>query len=143
LSEVPGQIDLSVIFGPPRDVPETISAAARRRVEAVWLMPGVPVDEAKEEACRQGIPLVTGRDIVDDHRDLTSVVEPRKLGVHLRLRKVSYEDNRKSQPTGGYREAGGGGRGGGGGGRATLDEKKMVAGRPSRRKGPLRPRQPV
>jgi CoA binding protein len=104
-AEVPGQIDLTVIFGPPRDVPETISAAARRRVEAVWLMPGVPVDEAKEEARRQGIPPVTGRDIVDDHRDLTSVVEPRKLGVHLRpaqgvLRGQPQEPANRRRPRG-------------------------------------------
>lgn len=51
-------------------------------------------------------------------------------------RRRTYEDNRKDLEVKGYTAAGGGGGKGGGGKRAVLDEKKMVCGRPSPRKGP-------
>ena len=49
------------------------------------------------------------------------------------------KDARTPEDATGYVAGGGGGHKGGGGGRAVLDEKKMVAGKPSPRRGPLRP----
>jgi hypothetical protein len=56
----------------------------------------------------------------------------------VRRRKPVYEDNRKRPDDSGYRPSGGGGHVAGGGGRSVLDEKKMVTGAPSRRRGPVK-----
>jgi hypothetical protein len=118
-----------------------VEEAARKRAEAVWLAPGLDAREARARAEQLGMPLIAGRDI---HEALDAIRgdagRPRKLGVHLSRRKREYEDNRPRRPAGGYIEGGGGGKRGGGGGHAVLDERKMVAGKPSPRRGPKRRR---
>jgi hypothetical protein len=60
--------------------------------------------------------------------------------VHVRQRKATYEDNRQRPDDAGYVARGGGGHVAGGGTRSVLDEKKMVKGAPSRRRGPFKPK---
>lgn len=87
----------------------------------------------------QGLLLVVDRDIRIEHRHTEQVAgQPRKRGVNVGGRRQLYEDDRKRRNEGGYVPGGGGGRKGGGGSHAVLDEKKMVGGRPSPRRGPLR-----
>jgi hypothetical protein len=85
--------------------------------------------------------LIKERCIVEEHRHLSgSSGHPSKWGVHLRGRKATYEDNRQRPEVAGYVPAGGGGHAAGGGVRSVTDEKKMVKGAPSRRRGVFRPK---
>jgi predicted CoA-binding protein len=139
LADVPGAVDLIVIFRSAAAVPRHIREAAHKRPEAIWLPPGLSSRDAEEEAARLGLVLVEDACIEEEHRHARrGSGHPRKLGVHLGRRKPLYEDNRKHPAQTGYVAGGGGGHAGGGGVRAALDEKKMVAGRPSPRKGPLK-----
>ena len=136
LADVPGPIDIVVIFRNAAAVPGHIREVAPKGPEAVWLPPGVSSREAEDEAARLGVTLVADACIAEEHRHGSRAPgHPRKLGVHLRRRKGEYTDNRKHPEEAGYVAGGGGGHAGGGGVRAALDEKKMVAGRPSPRKG--------
>jgi uncharacterized protein len=139
LEDIPSQIDLAVIFRRAAAAPAFIPAAAAKGAEAVWLPPGVWSRAAEESAAASDVPLIKDRCIEEDHRHLsTGGGHPRKKGVHVSRRHPAFEDNRKDLQEAGYVEAGGGGRKGGGGKRTVLDEKKMVRGKPSPRKGPLR-----
>ena len=136
LADVPGPVDLVVIFRNAAAVPEHIREIGPRNLDAVWLPPGVSSGEAEAEAERIAITLVEDGCIEEEYRYANQGGgHPRKLGVHLSRRRKQYEDNRKHPKESGYVADGGGGHAGGGGVRATLDEKKMVAGRPSRRRG--------
>jgi uncharacterized protein len=146
VAEIPGQVDLVLVYGAGARVGRILEEARGKRADAVWLAPGVTARGAEAQAEAHAMGLVAGRDIVAEHREAwrdQAAGRPPKLGVHLRRRKPMYEDNRKRRSGGGFAEAGGGGRGGGGGGRATLDEKKMVRGKPSGRTGPMRRRRAV
>ena len=99
------------------------------------------VPDAASLARRAGLVLVTNRDLDREHGELQrGGGQPRKLGVHVRRRTGRFEDDRKRRDEGGWTEGGGGGGRGGGGRHAVLDEKKMVGGRPSPRRGRLRRR---
>jgi predicted CoA-binding protein len=139
LSDIPVQIDIAVIFRRAEAAPPFVAEAASKKAEAVWLPPGVWSPEAEAQARAHDVTLIKERCIEEVHRHLSKDSgHPKKLGVHIRRRRGVYEDNRKDQETAGYTPAGGGGSRGGGGKRAVLDEKKMVRGRPSPRKGPRR-----
>ncbi|HEX9446080.1 MAG TPA: CoA-binding protein [Candidatus Binatia bacterium] len=139
LEDIPGPIDIAVIFRWAGAAPQFIPAAAEKGAEAVWLPPGVWSRAAEELARAHDILLIKDRCIEEDHRHLSrSGGHPKKAGVHVSRRHPLFEDNRKNLEEAGYVAAGGGGRHGGGGKRAVLDEKKMVRGKPSPRKGPLR-----
>jgi hypothetical protein len=135
-----------VIFRRPEAVIAHIREAVAKRVEAVWLPPGAWSREADDEARKQELGVVKERCIVEEHRHLFDpdgeprAGHPRKLGVHIRRRKRTFEDNRRRQVDNGYVAGGGGGSAAGGGVRAVLDEKKMMKGRPSPRSGPLKPK---
>jgi predicted CoA-binding protein len=137
LGDIPGPVDLVVIYRNVEAAPQHVRDAAIKMPESVWLPPGVWSRACDEEAARAGLTLVIDACIEAEHRHANRVSgHPRKLGVHVRRRKGRvYEDNRKRAEDSGYVAGGGGGPSGGGGVRATLDEKKMVAGRPSPRKG--------
>jgi len=140
LADIAGPIDLVVIFRRPGAVPPHIEEAAAKHVEAVWLQPGCWSDDADRAAKRCGVMLVKDRCIAETHRHLSNPSgHPVKWGVHVRRRKSVYEDNRRRPDDAGYAARGGGGHVGGGGVRSVLDEKKMVKGAPSRRRGPIKP----
>jgi predicted CoA-binding protein len=139
LADVPGAVDIVVIFRNAAAVVQHIREAAAKRPDAIWLPPGVGSREADDEAATAGVTLVADACIKEEHRHGDRVPgHPRKLGVHLKRRKHEYQDNRKHPEKGGYVAGGGGGHAGGGGVRAALDEKKMVAGRPSPRRGVMK-----
>lgn len=146
LDDVPGAVDIVVIFRRPEAVPEHIEEAARRKTEAVWLQPGTASNPAIRRAEELDLVLIRDRCIEEDHSDLMGTFgsagagHPEKLGVHVSRRRRTFEDNRRRPEESGWTEAGGGGSAAGGGGRAVLDEKKMIRGRPSPRQGPLRKR---
>ena len=137
LADIPVQLDLAVIFRRADAAPLFVAEAASKRVEAVWLPPGVWTRQAELQAREHGLPLIKDRCIEEDHRHMSKESgHPARLGVHVSRRRRTYEDNRKNMEEEGYAASGGGGRKGGGGKRSVLDEKKMVRGRPSRRQGP-------
>lgn len=139
LADIPVQLDLAVIFRRADAVPPFIAEAAAKKVEAVWLPPGVWTPQAEEQAREHDVLLVKGRCIEEEHRHFSKDSgHPARLGVHVSRRHKIYEDNRKDLEEAGYTQAGGGGGKGGGGKRSVLDEKKMVRGRPSPRQGPLK-----
>ena len=139
LADIPVQLDLAVIFRRAEAAPPFVAAAAAKKVEAVWLPPGVWTPQADQQARAHDVLLVKERCIEEEHRHLIKDGgHPARLGVHVSRRHKAYEDNRKDLEEDGYTEGGGGGHKGGGGKRAVLDEKKMVRGRPSPRQGPLK-----
>jgi len=141
LADVPGPVDLVVIFRRPDAVPAHIGEAAAKYVETVWLPPGVWSREAEGAARRHGLTLIKECCIAEEHRHLSQQSgHPAKWGVHVRRRKPKYEDNRRRPDDAGYVAGGGGGHSAGGGVRSITDEKKMVKGAPSRRSGPFRPK---
>jgi hypothetical protein len=137
LSDIPIQLDLVVIFRRADAALPFVAEAASKKVEAVWLPPGVWTREAEEQARKQDLLLIKDRCIEEEHRHFSKGAgHPARLGVHISRRHKTYEDNRKDLQEAGYTEGGGGGGTGGGGKRSILDEKKMVRGRPSPRQGP-------
>lgn len=141
LAEVPGGVDLVVIFRRAAAVPEHIAEAAAKHVETVWLQPGVWSPGAEAAALRLGVTLIKDCCIAEVHRHVTQQSgHPGKWGVHVRRREPTYEDNRQRPEDSAYVAGGGGGPVGGGGVRSVLDEKKMVTGAPSRRRGAFRPK---
>lgn len=141
LAEVAGPVDLVVIFRRPEAVPPHIAEAAARRIEAVWLQPGVWSPDSEAEARRHGVTLIKDVCVAEEHRHLSQPSgHPHKWGVHVRRRKPTYEDNRRRPDDAGYVAGGGGGHSAGGGVRAIVDEKKMVKGAPSRRSGAFKPK---
>ena len=141
LTDVVGPIDLVVIFRKPEAVPPHLDEAARKHVDVVWLQPGVWSREAETAADRHGLTLVKELCIAEEHRHVSQPAgHPTKWGVHVRRRKPTYEDNRRRPDDAGYAAGGGGGHAAGGGVRATVDEKKMLKGAPSRRSGRFKPK---
>jgi predicted CoA-binding protein len=141
LADIPGSIDLVVIFRRPEAVPAHVEEAAAKHVDTVWLQPGCWSLDAERAAKRSGVTLVKESCVAEEHRHLAGPSgHPRKWGVHVSRRKAVYEDNRRRPDTAGYTAEGGGGHSAGGGVRSVLDEKKMVKGAPSRRRGPMKPK---
>jgi predicted CoA-binding protein len=141
LADVPGPVDLVVIFRRPAAVADHIDEASSKGAKTVWLQPGVWSREAGAAARRRGLTLVKDRCVAEEHRHLSQPSgHPTRWGVHLRDRKPTYEDNRQRPEDDGYVAGGGGGHAAGGGVRAIVDEKKMVKGAPSRRAGAFRPK---
>lgn len=139
LSDVGGPVDLVVVFRRADAVPAHIEEAAARHVEVVWLPPGTWSRAAAAAARRHGITLIKDRCVAEEHRHLSGRSgHPLRWGVHVRRRKPTYEDNRRRPDDAGYVAGGGGGHSAGGGVRSIVDEKKMVKGAPSRRRGPFK-----
>jgi hypothetical protein len=141
IEDVPGPIDLAIIYRRPEEAVLHIEEAARKGVEAVWLPPGVWSPAAEEAAHRHGLFLIKDCCPEEEHRRTSNEGgHPERAGMNFSTRHRTYEDNRKHPETTGYTAGGGGGHHDGGGVRAVLDEKKMTDGRPSPRKGPHRER---
>ena len=139
LPDVPGPVDIVVLFRNAPWAPDHIRETAVKAPEAVWLPPGVWSRACDDAAAQLGITLVMESCIEEEHRHASRAPgHPTKLGVHVRRGRSTYEDNRKHPEDAGYVAGGGGGASGGGGVRAVLDEKKMMTGRPSPRSGILK-----
>lgn len=127
LADVPGPVDLVLVFGPPRDVPRRLlEEAAAKRVDGVWFTAHVPSRATSGLARQLGLTLVAGEDIVRRHGNRQSAAgEPPKLTARSRRRGRGRPVNADRSLASGWDEAGGGGSQGGGGGRSAIDEKKM------------------
>lgn len=92
-------------------------------------MPLTDRTERVNELARRRASDARERDIVTEHRHTEQVAgQPRKRGVNVSGRKGWYEDDRKHRDDTWHD-----------GQHAVLDEKKMVGGKPSPRRGPIRP----
>jgi predicted CoA-binding protein len=146
LADVPGPVDLVMIFRRPDAVVAHTQEAVAKGAEVIWFPPGVWSREAENEARRHAIVVIKDRCVIEDHNHLAGALgeagsgHPQKTGVHIRRRARTFEDNRVRTQDDGYAADGGGGGSAGGGVRAVLDEKKMVKGRPSPRSGPFKPK---
>jgi predicted CoA-binding protein len=137
IQDVPGAVDVAVVYRRADAAPAFVAAAAAKGVDAVWLPPGVWTREAQNEAERHSVVLIKDCCIEREHRHaMEESGHPRRRGGSTRRRRRVREDNRKDRPAGGYVENGGGGTRAGGGKHTVLDEKKMRSGRPSPRRGP-------
>ena len=138
LADVPGSVDLVLVVdgGIERGA---VDEVVRKGARILWLQPGVLADEVDGPAKEAHLVVVRDRDIVTEQRHTEQVAgQPRKRGVNVAGRKGWYEDDRKRRDDTWHVEGGGGSHKGGGGQHAVLDEKKMVGGRPSPRRGPMR-----
>jgi len=70
LDEVPGDLDLVVVFRRPGDVPAHLPELLAKRPGAVWLQSGIRNDQVAEQLARAGIPIVQDRCTMVEHRYL-------------------------------------------------------------------------
>jgi len=139
LADVPGRVDIVLVLPRARVDATTIDVAAQKGARALWLSRDATAADAEARAAAHDLLVVRGHDIVAEQRHTERVAgQPAKRGVNVGGRKGMYEDDRKHRVESGWVPRGGGGHKGGGGERAVLDEKKMVGGKPSPRRGPLR-----
>jgi predicted CoA-binding protein len=132
LEDFGGAVDMVVIFRRPEAVVTHIHQAIAKRIEAVWLQPGVWSREAEEAARSHDLTLIKDRCIVEEHRHLITATgepsagHPRKQGTHARRRPRHLPVDDSTPPDPGYVEGGGGGQKAGGGKRSVRDERKMT-----------------
>src|SRR5205085_4664418 len=69
LADVPGPVDLVLVFGTPDDVPQLLEQAAAKRVVGLWFAEHAPDRAASSLARRLGLTLIVGDDVVSRHRD--------------------------------------------------------------------------
>lgn len=70
LADVPGQIDLVVIFRRSSDVPPHVPDLLEAAPKAVWMQAGIRNDEAARELAEAGIKVVQDRCSMVEHRRL-------------------------------------------------------------------------
>lgn len=68
VSEVPGDIDLVVVFRRPKDVTGHIEDIIAKKPAAVWMQLGIRNDEAAERFAEAGIDVVQDRCTMVEHR---------------------------------------------------------------------------
>ncbi len=68
LQEVPGDIDLVVVFRRPRDIPPHLDDLIAAAPAAVWFQSGIRNEEAAERLAQAGIAVVQDRCTMVEHR---------------------------------------------------------------------------
>lgn len=68
LGEVPGEVDLVVVFRKPRDVSGHIDDIVAKQPGAVWMQLGIRNDDAAERFVEAGIDVVQDRCTMIEHR---------------------------------------------------------------------------
>ncbi|HEX2168311.1 MAG TPA: CoA-binding protein [Longimicrobiales bacterium] len=68
LAEVPGDIDLVVVFRRPKDVPPHVDDIIAMKPGAVWMQLGIRNDAAAERLVEAGIDVVQDRCTMVEHR---------------------------------------------------------------------------
>lgn len=66
--EVPGEIDLVVVFRRPADIPPHVDDLIEAAPKAVWFQSGIRNAEAAERLARSGIAVVQDRCTMVEHR---------------------------------------------------------------------------
>lgn len=61
LKEIKGEIDIVLIFRPPKDVPEAAEEALGKGFKTFWMQPGTVNEETKKELHEKGFNVVSGR----------------------------------------------------------------------------------
>jgi len=77
LAEVPGTIDLVLVFRPSRDAPEIARQAVARGARALWLQSGIRSDEARRIAEAGGLDYVEDR-CISVERSIHRISPPRR-----------------------------------------------------------------
>lgn len=67
LDDVPGRIEITVIFRRPEYVPEVVEAAIRRGAKVVWMQEGVIHEDAARRARDAGLEVVQDRCILKEY----------------------------------------------------------------------------
>lgn len=70
LTEIPGDIDLVVVFRRSEDVPKHVDEILEKKPGAVWLQLGIRNDEAAARWAAAGIKVVQDRCSMVEHRSL-------------------------------------------------------------------------
>jgi uncharacterized protein len=68
VSEVPGDLDLVVVFRRPKDIPAHVEDIIRKQPRAVWFQLGIRNDEAARKLAEAGIEVVQDRCTMVEHR---------------------------------------------------------------------------
>jgi len=68
VADVPGQLDMVVVFRRPRDIPAHVDDLIAARPKVVWFQLGIRNDAAAERLARAGIKVVQDRCTMVDHR---------------------------------------------------------------------------
>jgi predicted CoA-binding protein len=68
LAEVPGELDLVVVFRRPRDIPPHVDDIITKKPRAVWFQLGIRNEEAARRLAEAGIEVVQDRCTMVDHR---------------------------------------------------------------------------
>jgi uncharacterized protein len=67
VDQVPGPVDVVVIFRRPECVPEVVEEAIRKGAKVVWMQEGVLNDDAARRAREAGLEVVQDRCILKEH----------------------------------------------------------------------------
>jgi predicted CoA-binding protein len=67
LADVPGDVDVVVIFRKPEDVPAVVEEAIRKRARVIWMQEGVRSDEAARRAKKAGLEVIEDHCILKEH----------------------------------------------------------------------------
>ncbi len=70
VADVPGPVDVVLVFRKPGDIAPHVPDIVRKRPGAVWFQLGIRDDEAAETLARAGIPVVQDRCFMVEHRRL-------------------------------------------------------------------------
>jgi uncharacterized protein len=68
VSEVPGEVDLVVVFRRPRDIDGHVDDIIAKKPKAVWFQLGIRNDDAASRLAAAGIDVVQDRCSMVDHR---------------------------------------------------------------------------
>lgn len=70
VADIPGEVDLVVVFRRPQDVPPHVPDLLEAKPTAVWMQAGIRNDEAARRLAQAGIKVVQDRCAMVDHRRL-------------------------------------------------------------------------
>jgi len=70
VADIPGEVDLVVVFRRPEDIPQHIPDILAKAPTAVWFQSGIRNDQAAEQLARAGIRVVQDRCTMVEHRRL-------------------------------------------------------------------------
>jgi uncharacterized protein len=72
VSEIPGDVDLVIIFRRPRDIDAHVDDILAKNPKSVWFQAGIRNDKAAERLSDAGITVVQNRCAMIDHRRTNS-----------------------------------------------------------------------
>jgi len=68
VADVPGEIDMVVVFRRPEDIPAHVPDLLKKKPKSVWFQLGIRNDEAARELAEAGIRVVQDRCTMIEHR---------------------------------------------------------------------------